>query len=418
MKIALLTQHFAPDFEGGTEAVVRAQARELMARGHEVFVISGTDVPHSGEDVWEEQADGVPVSFLPRLPDEYMDLALDRPRVQGLIARLVGDSDLVHVHHWATLTGSLVRQFAGSRPVAVTLHDYFVACPRYFRLPPAFIEQCPERGVFDTCVTCVKDAVPRVLPEHIHKGFVLRDQANQAELDAADAVIVPSHSHGRGIRGYLDIADENLFCVPHGIDQALARLDVPRWNGEGRLRLLILGHRSGVKGVHDVAAAVGQLTPEDRARVEVLLLGDEVEDGFDASLLELAGEGAHLHFRGNYTTASIAERVGESEVPHVGLFPSRAYESYGLVPDEMGAMGLPVWISDRGAPKERVGAAGAILPAADPTAWARALAQVLADPSILEAQRQAVPENPRTARDAVLELEEIYESLFSARPRA
>jgi len=415
LKIALLTQHFAPDFEGGTEAVVRAQARELQARGHEVLVISGTDVPHSGEDVWREESDGVSVCFLPRRPEEYMDLLLERPRMQALIRELVGDSDLVHVHHWATLSGSLVREFAPGRPVCVTLHDYFLTCPRSFRVPPSHVERCPERGSFDTCVDCVKHEVPTVLPEHIHRGFILRELASQGELGAAHAVCVPSRAHGEGMRRFLDIAEDTLHVLPHGIDRPLPRLDVPAWTGEGKLRLIVLGHRSEVKGMHDVAAALGRLPSESRARIELHLLGDEVEEGFDARLRELAGQDL-LHFHGNYSTQELAQRVGELGMPpHLGLFPSRAYESYGLVPDEMGALGLPVWVADRGAPRERIGAAGRVLPAADPGAWAGALEEVLADPSLLERERRAVPSEPRTARQAVVELEAIYEGLFRAR---
>ncbi|MAB81210.1 MAG: hypothetical protein CMJ89_17835 [Planctomycetes bacterium] len=411
MKIALLTQHFAPDFEGGTEAVVRAQARELVARGHEVWVISGTDVSHSGADVWPEEVDGVRVFFLPRRPGEYMDLALDRPRVQALVERLVGESDVVHVHHWATLTGSLVRHFSPSRPVVVTLHDYFLTCPRYFRLPPKHIERCPERGAFDPCVSCVQDEVPTVLPEHIAKGFVLRERANQAELNAADAVIVPSRTHAAGLRRFLDIDESKLFCVPHGINRALTRLDVPEWRGEGRLRVLFLGHRSEVKGVHDFAAALAELPPDKRERIEWILLGDEMAADFDRQLIQLAGD-ARICFVGNYTTDTVDERIAEVGAAHLGVFPSRAFESYGLVPDELWACGLPVWVSDRGAPKERIGAAGRVLPAADPRAWASALAEVLEDPDRLERERRSVPERARTCVEAVLELEEIYGSLL------
>jgi glycosyltransferase involved in cell wall biosynthesis len=411
LKIALLTQHFAPDFEGGTEAVVRAQARELVARGHEVLVVSGTDVPHSGADVWPEEVDGVRVFFLPRRPGEYMDLALDRPRVEALVERLVGESDVVHVHHWATLTGSLVRHFSPSRPVVVTLHDYFLTCPRYFRLPPKHIERCPERGAFDPCVPCVQDEVPTVLPEHIAEGFVLRERANQAELNAADAVIVPSRTHAAGLRRFLDIDESKLFCVPHGTNRALTRLDVPEWRGEGRLRVLFLGHRSEVKGVHDFAAALAELPPDKRERIEWILLGDEMAADFDLQLIQLAGD-ARISFVGNYTTDTVDERIAEVGAAHLGVFPSRAFESYGLVPDELWACGLPVWVSDRGAPKERIGAAGRVLPAADPRAWASALAEVLEDPDRLERERRSVPERARTCVEAVLELEEIYGSLL------
>jgi glycosyltransferase involved in cell wall biosynthesis len=82
------------------------------------------------------------------------------------------------------------------------------------------------------------------------------------------------------------------------------------------------------------------------------------------------------------------------------------------------ALGLPVWVSDRGAPKERVGRAGRVLAAEDASAWTRALSEILADPAALERERLALPAHVRTAADAVRELEELYLSLIAARTTA
>jgi hypothetical protein len=48
-----------------------------------------------------------------------------------------------------------------------------------------------------------------------------------------------------------------------------------------------------------------------------------------------------------------------------------------------------------------------VLPAADAGAWTRALAEVLADPSVLERERRALPERARSAADAAAELEAL-----------
>ena len=66
MKLVLLTQHHAPHFEGGTESVVRAQARELALMGHDVRVVSGTDRAHEGTDTMEEEP-SIKASFCVRL---------------------------------------------------------------------------------------------------------------------------------------------------------------------------------------------------------------------------------------------------------------------------------------------------------------------------------------------------------------
>ncbi|MBI5435354.1 MAG: alpha-(1-2)-phosphatidylinositol mannosyltransferase, partial [Planctomycetes bacterium] len=90
-------------------------------------------------------------------------------------------------------------------------------------------------------------------------------------------------------------------------------------------------------------------------------------------------------------------------------FPSRLAESYGLVVDESLALGLPTWVSDRGALGERLGAAGRILPAEDVAAWTDAFESLLSRPSMLDAARLALPNSPRRAADAAAELEVLYQ---------
>ena len=108
--------------------MVRAQARELTRLGHDVRVITGSEWTHSGRDVLRGDVEGVPVAYLPRAADENGDITLERPRIAELIMAEARDLDLVHVHHWSTLSGDLVRRLATIAPVAVTLHDFFVAC--------------------------------------------------------------------------------------------------------------------------------------------------------------------------------------------------------------------------------------------------------------------------------------------------
>ena len=48
MRIALVCNAYPPEFAGGTEHVVAAQARALMAAGHSVRVICGSAL-HAGD---------------------------------------------------------------------------------------------------------------------------------------------------------------------------------------------------------------------------------------------------------------------------------------------------------------------------------------------------------------------------------
>ena len=98
---------------------------------------------------------------------------------------------------------------------------------------------------------------------------------------------------------------------------------------------------------------------------------------------------------------NFAAILGKVAAADIAAFPSRAPESYGLVVEEAFAAGLPVFVSDRGALPERVGGAGEILPAEDPSAWADAIQRLLEHPAQVAELRARVPNNQRTIENAI-----------------
>ena len=414
MKVALVTQHYPPHFEGGTEMAVRAQAAAFKEQGLEVKIIAGSDRPHTGTDVEEHQVDGLPVSLLPRHESEFYDLLLERKRIRRAIVELSADADIVHLHHWSTLDRELVRTLSERLPVVVTLHDLFVTCPRFFREPQHGVERCPEPRSFETCVDCVAPDVPTIPRPSIHEGFRQRHDHFTAELQAAVLVIAPSQAHLDRVGTYVDLPADRTRVVPHGlagpIHDAGGGTSLPFAPGQA-LKIGFFGHRARIKGAIDLAQASAGLSPADRERVELHYFGDAVEDAVDEEI-RAAAAGVSVTFHGRYDLVDLPRRIREVGGLHLACQPSRAYESYGLVVDEAAAMALPVWVSDRGAPRERIGSAGRVLSAARPEAWSAALNEVLANPSVLERERASVPTEVRTAADAARDLTKLYTELL------
>lgn len=415
MKLALLTQHFAPHFEGGTEALVRAQARVLADEGHDVLVVAGTDRPHAGADVEVASVDGLAVRFVPRLPAEPYDLVLERPRVAALVRDLVADRDLVHVHHHSTLHGALVRDAAADgRPVVWTLHDLFATCPRFFRVPPLAQVRCGGRDELEPCVGCIEPDAGGAPPEALAAGLRARAIGFRAEVAAASLVCFPSAAHRDRVRGLVELDAKRARIVPNGLVRDLGRVVTRGWDPAEPLRVLYLGHLAAVKGLDDVVVALAALAPGERERVELHCLGSEVDEGL-AGRLDVAARSLAIHRHGGFTPDELEARAA-ALAPHLAVLPSRAYESYGLTLDECHALGLPTWVGDRGALAERVGSAGRVLPARDPAAWTAAFREVLAEPRVLERERLAVPAElpgPRASAHALLA---EYHRLLSSRP--
>ena len=420
MRIALVTQHCAPHFEGGTEAVVRSQALALARRGHELRVIAGTDRPWAGTDVLRSELDGIPVAHLPRKGDESYDLALARPRLCELLRREVQGAELVHVHHWSTLSSRTVREVARDAPVALTLHDFFATCPRFFRVSPVHGLDCPPRGSFGACVRCVEFEAPHLERAFFERELPERARAFEQEVRAAFAVLAPSRFLARALEELLGLESGIVRVLPHGLPRTLARTASPLpWGGRhGRprraLRVLHLGPRSDLKGTLDLVHALAAL-PTGTA--ELRLAGDEAEAGFDR-LLQAAAGSLPLRSFGRYDERSLPEIAAGCDL---AAFPSRAHESYGLAVEEALALGLPAWVSNRGALPERIGVGhrshlcGRVLPAGDAAAWTAAFRSVFEQPEALAEERARVPSEFRTSADAARELEHLYAERLGSR---
>ena len=409
MRIALVSQLSPWDFRGGTEQVIAAQARELARRGHRVQLVAGAAEPAGeGEEPRRDFREGISITVLPRRRDEPYDLELVRPRLAASVEREIQGAERVHLHHWSTLAGDLVRRLSARAPVVVSLHDDFTTCPRFFRSPPNAELACPAGGepaaaAHSTCARCLAPDAPGLSHEALCEGLARREEAYRAELSAAAWIAVPSRSQAERLSAWIDLPGERLRVVPHGLCRSLvlAPPSATVWSGSGPLRVVHFGNLGELKGGLDLTCALALQRP---GRVELELCGNEAEAGFVERCRELAPDLA-IRWSGPYDGRALVARCARADL---AAFPSRAWESYGLVVDEALAMGLPVWVSDRGAPAERVGSAGRVLPAGDPAAWAAAFAELLERPELLERQRRAIPAPLRSAADAARELEVLY----------
>ena len=410
MKIAIVTQYFPPDFLGGVEVVVRAHARALQARGHTLTIVSGTDQPHAGADVLEREHEGLALNVLPRHPDEPYTLELERPRLRDLTLSLVDDAELVHLHHWSTLSSDLVRGASERAPVVVSLHDLFVTCPRFFRVSPLPALACPARGDFEPCARCIDPEAGDMPMASRRTGLAARARAFEAELEHAACILVPSRSHARRLAPLIGPVAERIEVLGYGHCRDLSRFSKQRagWDGARPLRVLHCGNLCREKGTLDLVQSLATLPT---GKLELVLAGRVVGPDFEADLLAAAGELA-LEMTGEYDERELARVASTCDL---AAFPTRASESYGLVLDEVLSLGLPAWVSDRGAMHERLGGAGRVLPAEDCAAWSAAFFALLRNPEALEAERASVPERLTGGDERALELERVYAEVLAGR---
>lgn len=380
MRVAHLLHQFPPEFRGGTEACVESLAVAQTARGDSVLVIAGSSRRDSQGVVLRERVGGLDVARVLRRPGENFSMDDRNPRVAEQVLATLAEfrPDVAHVHHLQNLSADLGARIAATGlPVVATLHDYLLVCARFFLVRPDGAS-CADAFPLPALPRCVDCALPdfpagREALEHETRAKQATARAEGAALRCA---IVPSHvGRARWMKSGL-FRPEQLVVLPHPAPLPAAPPPAARERRDGRLVLATWGHLAPAKGVLDLLEAMRRLRDP---RVALLALGEPIDAAHAEELLD-AAEGLDVTFRGRYTPADLAALRGEADL---AVFPSRAEETFGLVVAEARALGFPIAVSDRGALPERVGAAGAVLPAGDPSLWAHLFQALLADPSPL-----------------------------------
>lgn len=409
MRILHVTHYYPPETHGGTQSYVAELAALQQARGDEVSVFAGSRA-HSDEGRVIDTVDaGVATRRVERnLQTEGLSGDLGCERIGSVIEKTAEQlsPDLVHVHHWFALTNDIVRRLkARGLKVVLTLHDLFATCPRHFRMPDArhFCGGGDEEPV--DCAACVSADMAGLPAEELTRILSERGAALSAELAAADAVLAVSRPQADLLRSIEGFEREDLQVLQIGIRSDDRPAEAPE-PVPGRLRIVNWAGLDPRKGVHLILEAVAaSARPE---AFEIHLHGREGDPEYTAELRDKAA-GLDVRFHGAFEDA---ERWRFAARYDLAVFPFLAFETHGLVVDEALRSGIPVIVSDHGAPPERVGGRGLALPVGDAAALRDALEQLLDEPARLQDMRAAT-HSACDLGEHERQLRELYASLLT-----
>ena len=452
MRILLTTHAFLPRSVAGVEVYTARLATALQELGHTVRVLTAVhDLsarPHTVRRVAWGGLDVVEIVNA-RL-EGTLEASYRVPAIDHALAEVVAEfrPDCIHAQHLLNLsTGLFDAARAVEAPVVLTLHDYWLSCPRDGLRRRADGTICVEVD-HRICASCLAAESPYLvapiqrmasqvarlagLGRALH---LVRDRAPRlsAWLMSSARRLRPVRSEGLGralderathLRARARAADAILAPTRFALERAL-EWGIPA----GRLRVLALGAVDGPtrarpagrrrrfgfvgtvaphKGVHVLVEAVRGLAGQE---VTLDVIGNaDLDPAYAASLRQLAGGDARIRFRRAVPTDE-QERIWSSL--DLLVLPSLWWENSPLTVLEALACGVPV-VASRigGVPELLPERAGVLVPPGD----TGALRDVLQ--GVLDGRLLADPLGPlplKTAVEGARELTALYSALVAAR---
>jgi glycosyltransferase involved in cell wall biosynthesis len=346
----ILQVHTRYRYEGGEDAVARAEAALLTQAGHEV-------VPYVAEN-----PSGAGPTAAAMLASPWNAAAARRLRAAARRAR----PDVAHVHNtWFALTPSVVAALDGlGVPVVVTLHNYRLVCAN----ASLFRDGRP-------CEDCVGTHPWHGVQHRCYRGSAVSSAAVAATISLNRAV----GTWDRHVRLFLALNDfardrfvagglpaDRVWVKPNSVADPGPRPGPP----SGSPTVLFAGRLTPEKGVGVLLEAWRRLAP---AALELVVAGD----GPMRTELERRPPPG-VRFVGQLGPAAVQEWMLRSRAL---VFPTWLYEGQPMSVLEAFAAGLPVLASRLGGNADLVGALGDgwLAPARDPAALAERLAGLTDD---------------------------------------
>lgn len=371
--------HASPflDQIGGTEHHVLDLLRGLALERAAIAYPAGGALAVA--EVREGRVDRPRFRAFPWPPAPALDVPLE-PAARALVdaARLLG-ARAVHVQHLLGFPAGLGPALAAAGlPYAVTVHDYFAACPNFHRFDFAARAPCACDAAPDAarraCLAAFARTTGLALPRDPLALAARHRAAATRTLSGAEAVIFPSGSARASVLGAVPVDPARTIVLEHGHDgRATARRAPPG----PLLRVAVAGRVSNpLKGPERYAALVAATRGE---AIEWHFFGTAPGDPAAAAL---GGGRAVLH--GPYRRDALPDLLAGAGIDLCAVFPA-AEETFSYVLSEALVAGIPALVSDRGALAERVRRERVGFVAADVPEAAALLAAIARDRRILAA---------------------------------
>ncbi|MFA6954559.1 MAG: glycosyltransferase [Thermoanaerobaculia bacterium] len=414
-RVVHLVHGWPPFQQAGTEMYAWWLARRQRVAGRVAVYTRGADPSRADGEAVELADEGIRVrivtnNFASRNPlrrNAISDGGLERDFERFLREE---QPDLLHVHHLAGHTFSLVRVARRlGVPVVMQIQDWWFLCARV-----NFFDSDGNRCTGPAPEKCASCATLTKLPPSALTNRAMhaeRRAAAHAALEAADAFIAGSRAIRDDYLRWGSIPEATPFHVlPYGV--ALEAPSKPRREARRPIRFGYVGSISPHKGLH---VAVDAMRDIDPSGASLHIWGNAAAfPDYVAELERLRGPAAVV-FEGRFREEDKAEVYSSMDVL---IAPSIGLESFGLAPREAMVCGVPVVATSGGALDEMFdeGECGELVPVGDAAALRAVMRRIVDDPSIVDRWSARVPV-PTRDDDHAREIERVYEEVLAGRTR-
>ncbi len=426
MRILLLCHGLPPDSVGGVEQHVDGLAKALVLAGHAVEIFARGNLPGT------PQGDTVTVgdpNANPRITraayrwEQVRDLETiytSPPMAAALQRFLQARSaagvrfDVAHVHHLTGMSTDALAVLHDARvPTVLTLHDYWLFCPRG-QMFHKREERC-ETATIARCGECLQATFPWWLNEQTRDAQVASVHARALRaLALPQCLVVPS---ARAIPPFVELGvpADRFVVVENGVDvERLATLP-PAAGGPGPLRVGYFGTVMPSKGLHVLLDAIEALP---RGLVQLRIHGNVVpyhgDETYASRCLQRLRPGSGVTYFGPYGLDELPKLLADIDVLAA---PALWHEAFGLTVREALAAARPVLVSRVGGLQDAVqdGVQGLVLPPGDVPAWTAALRGLATAPQRVASMARSARVRARGFAAMAADVVAVYQTAIARR---
>jgi D-inositol-3-phosphate glycosyltransferase len=356
----LTAAHYWPPHVGGVEFEAREQSRRLVARGHDVTVVSS----RIADDRALSYDDGFPVHKVAasNVLEERIRLPypLYSPRLFGVAADLARDVDVViaHTHTFMSTIAAARAARKHSKPFVLIQNNPYIE----YGFPLNVVQRTADATLARYTVRSADRLVA-----------ISRFTASYVERLAPNRDVTVMHL-GTDVERFSPVRADRRAEIRK-------RLELPA-DAFVAITVRRLFYRNGLDTLLDAATRL-----RDRANVHIVIGGSGPERDEIQQRIERDGL-VNVHLVGFIPDADLPDYYRASDV---FVLPTRTAEGFGLVLREAAASGIPSIATDSGAPREIIDdeVTGLLVPPGAPAELAAAIARLVDSPHELVAMGRA-----------------------------